>query len=110
MTVSHERLIIGAQLELLGKLLLSHVEPLVMHVALVSSSSQISWQMILKVDHLCHVFHLVPNSLTSLAVSLAIRSERANSIREILILWSRALKWIEVELILVRSPADAPLV
>ena len=80
------------------------------HISLVSSSSKIRRQMILNVDDLCHVFHLISHSLSSLTVSLATWSERSYPTWQVLILWGWAFESIEVELILVRSTTNTPFI
>lgn len=75
MTISHERLIVSVELELFGKLLLGHIKSLMMHVPLVSTSSEIRWQVIFNIDNLCHILNLSPNSLCALTVPLATWSE-----------------------------------
>jgi len=41
-SISHEGIIVGVELQLFGELLLSHVKPLMMHAALVTCCSQVS--------------------------------------------------------------------
>jgi hypothetical protein len=110
LAITHERLVVSVQLELLRQLLLSHIEPLMVHIALVSTCPKIGWQMILDVYGLSHVLHLVAHPLAALRVSLSAWAVGSNPIRQVLVLWGRTLQRIEVELVLVRGARDAPLV
>lgn len=117
--LSHERVVVGIELELLGQLLLRHVESLVMHTCslLVAVATQVRRQMVTKIDDLSHVLHLVPKSLRTCPMvnhmkSAAGRSEATNTTGQILILRRRTviLDGIQIELRLIRSATDAPLV
>lgn len=110
LSIPHERFIISAKLQLLGQLLLCHIQSLMMHISLIGSSSQITWEMIFYVNDLSHVFHIITHSLSTLAVALPTWSEGSNTVCKILVFRSRAFKWVEVELVLVRGPADTPFI
>ena len=88
-----------------------------MHATIVSSSSQVRWEVVLHVYNLSHVFHLMSNSLVSVGSHIdsvmSARSEVGDTRRvKILVLWGRTMTFelIELELILVRSSTDASLV
>lgn len=73
--------------------------------------------MILHVYNLSHVFHLVADSLITIASHIdtivASRPEIGDARRvKVLVLWGRAVAFelIELELVLVRRTADASLV
>ena len=84
-----------------------------MKTSLISSSSEVIRQMIFYINHLCHIFDSLPNSLViSIASTGMIGSEICNSIRQILILWRWALSFdgIEIELIFIRSSTYASFI
>ena len=86
------------------------------HTPLVSTGSQILWQMILNVNNLRHIFHLMSNSLSGWMIAkmdtAGSRSERANSRRKILVFRSLTVSFdgVQIELVLVGGPTDASLV
>jgi hypothetical protein len=110
LTISHERLIVCVQLELLGQFLLGHIQPLVVHIALVGPCSQIGWQVVLDVDGLRHIFHLIADPLATLRVALTTWAIGSDAVSQVLVLGSRTLQWIKVELVLVWGSGYAPLV
>lgn len=80
------------------------------HVPLVSTSSQIIWKMVLNIDNLSHVFHIISHPLATLAIPWATGSKLSNVVWHVLIFWSRTLQRVEVELILIGSATYTPLV
>ena len=81
-----------------------------MHISLISSSPKITWEMVYDVNDLSHVLHIIAHSLSSLAVALPTWSKGSYSVCQVLVFRGRAFKWVEVELVLVRGPADAPFI
>ena len=81
-----------------------------MHISLISSSPQITWEMVFDVNDLSHVLHIITHSLSTLAVALPTWSEGSNAVCQVLVFRSRAFKWVEVELVLVRGSADTPFI
>ena len=71
------------------------------HIALVGPCSQIGWQVVLDVDGLRHIFHLIADPLAALRVALTTWAVRPDAVSQVLVLGSRTLQWIEVELVLV---------
>ena len=116
--VAHEGVVVGVQLELLGELLLRHVEPLVVHAGgLIVVAAEICWQVVANVDDLGHVLHLVAEALRAGAMVDEVEAaaggpEAADSVREVLVLRRRAVAFdgVEIELGLVGGSTDAPLV
>lgn len=80
------------------------------HIPLISTSSQIIWKMVLNIDNLCHVLHIISHPLSTLAITWAAGSKLPDVVGHVLILWSRALQRVEVELIFVGCSTDASLV
>ena len=66
--------------------------------------------MVFDVNDLSHVLHIIAHSLSSLAVALPTWSKGSYSVCQVLVFRGRAFKWVEVELVLVRGPADAPFI
>ena len=81
-----------------------------MHISLISSNPQITWEMVFDIYDLSHVLHIITHSLSTLAVALPTWSEGSNAVCKVLVFRSRAFKWVEVELVLVRGSADTPFI
>lgn len=117
--IAHEGVVVCVQLELLGQLLLGHVEPLVVHAGglVVAVAAQIGGQMVTNVDYLGHVLHLIAKTLRTGTMVDEVEAaaggpEAADAVGEVLVLRRGAvpLDGVEVELGLVRRATDAPLV
>lgn len=92
--ITHERIVVRIELELLCQLLLGHVKPLMMHACglVIAVAAQVSRQMVAEIDDLGHVLHLVTEPLRSSSMvdqvqSAARGSEAADAACQILILW-----------------------
>lgn len=110
-SVPHEGLVVGVEFQLLGELLLGHVHPLGMYASLVARRPQLSRQVVLDVNNLCHVFYVVRQPLRPVVVrgDLVGTAIVWDASAHLLVLRSRALQRIEVELGFVRGSADASL-
>ena len=53
---------VRVQFQLLGQFLLGHHDPLIVGAALILSD--VSWQMLLEIDDLCHVLHTLADALS----------------------------------------------
>lgn len=84
-----------------------------MHISCMTASwSQICWKMIFYIYDLGHILDLIIHPLIStqtMSSSLIMRSVILNISIHLLILWSRTLKWIEIELILIWCSTYASL-
>ena len=110
-SISQERLIRRVHFELLSKLLLGHVQPLMVHISLVGSCLQVRWQMVLDVDYLGHIVHSIVGS--SWNATHVVSSIVLDARGKVLTLRGLALPFqtSEVHLILgVRGSANRPLV
>ena len=109
-SVSQEWIIIGIEFQLFCKLLLRHVQSLMMKTSLVCTSSEICWQMVLDIDDLSHVFDSIANSLIVSLISSIGWSELLDALSKVLVLWCWTFHCVKTELILIGSATDAPFV